>query len=74
MSDRGIAHMGIGRASGEHRVEEAIKMAIDSPLLETSIKRNPEYWLWSHNRWKRTREQFNAEYPEEERQRILSKL
>ncbi len=43
-------------------------------LLETSIKRNPEYWLWSHNRWKRTREQFNAEYPEEERQRILSKL
>lgn len=38
MSDRGIAHMGIGRASGEHRVEEAIKMAIDSPLLETSIK------------------------------------
>ena len=38
MSDRGIAHMGIGRASGEGRVEEAIKMAVDSPLLETSIK------------------------------------
>ena len=43
-------------------------------MLENSIKRNPEYWLWSHNRWKRTREQFNAEYPEEERKRILSKL
>lgn len=38
MSNRGIAHMGIGRASGERRVEEAIKMAVDSPLLETSIK------------------------------------
>jgi len=38
MSDRGIAHMGIGKASGEGRVENAIKMAIDSPLLETSIK------------------------------------
>lgn len=38
MSNRGIAHMGIGRASGEKRVEEAIKMAVDSPLLETSIK------------------------------------
>ena len=38
MSDRGIAHMGIGKASGENRVEDAIKMAIDSPLLETSIK------------------------------------
>lgn len=43
-------------------------------MLENSIKRNPEFWLWSHNRWKRTREQFNNEYPEEERKRILSKL
>ena len=43
-------------------------------LLENSIKRAPEFWLWSHNRWKRTREEFNALYPEEERQRILSKL
>ena len=38
MTDKGIAHMGIGRASGEGRVEQAIKMAVDSPLLETSIK------------------------------------
>ena len=43
-------------------------------LLENSIMRAPEFWLWSHNRWKRTREQFNNEYPEEERKRILSKL
>ena len=38
MSDRGIAHMGVGIASGDNRVEEAIKNAVESPLLETSIK------------------------------------
>lgn len=37
MSDRGLAHMGVGRASGENRVEEAIRTAVDSPLLETTI-------------------------------------
>ncbi|MBQ3577394.1 MAG: cell division protein FtsZ [Firmicutes bacterium] len=38
MSDKGIAHMGVGRASGEERVKQAIKNAVESPLLETSIK------------------------------------
>ena len=28
-------------------------------LLEQSINTQPELWLWSHNRWKRTREDFN---------------
>ena len=37
MSDRGIAHMGVGRGRGEARVQEAVKAAIESPLLETSI-------------------------------------
>jgi cell division protein FtsZ len=37
MSDRGIAHMGVGRGTGESRVAEAVKAAIESPLLETSI-------------------------------------
>lgn len=37
MLDAGIAHMGIGRASGEHRAQEAARQAIHSPLLETSI-------------------------------------
>ncbi len=27
-------------------------------LLEENIKRKPELWLWSHNRWKRTWEQY----------------
>jgi cell division protein FtsZ len=38
MLDTGLAHMGVGRASGEKRAEEAAKQAIHSPLLETSIE------------------------------------
>lgn len=38
MKDTGFAHMGIGRASGETRAEEAAKKAIHSPLLETTIE------------------------------------
>ena len=37
MRDAGIAHMGVGRASGEDKAEKATKAAISSPLLETSI-------------------------------------
>ena len=37
MLNRGLAHMGIGRASGEGRAVEAAKQAISSPLLETTI-------------------------------------
>ena len=38
MLNRGMAHMGIGRASGENRAEDAAKQAVQSPLLETSIE------------------------------------
>ena len=38
MTDAGVAHMGIGRAKGEHRAQEAAKLAINSPLLETTIE------------------------------------
>jgi cell division protein FtsZ len=37
MKDAGYAHMGVGRASGKDKAAEAAKMAIQSPLLETSI-------------------------------------
>ena len=37
MQNAGMAHMGVGRAAGKNRAEEAAKMAISSPLLETSI-------------------------------------
>lgn len=37
MEHAGLAHMGVGRAAGKNKAEEAAKMAISSPLLETSI-------------------------------------
>lgn len=42
-------------------------------LLEKSIQRDPPYWLWSHNRWKRTREEFNQVFSEEKRRKLLSR-
>ena len=38
MHDKGIAHMGIGYASGDDRATEAARNAVESPLLETSIE------------------------------------
>lgn len=37
MKEAGYAHMGIGFATGKEKAEEAARMAITSPLLETSI-------------------------------------
>jgi len=38
MKDAGYAHMGVGKASGKEKGEQAAKMAITSPLLETAIQ------------------------------------
>lgn len=38
MHDKGLAHMGIGRASGEDKSRKAAEAAISSPLLDTSIE------------------------------------
>ena len=38
MKNAGMAHMGVGRAAGKGKAEEAARMAISSPLLETSIQ------------------------------------
>ena len=37
MKDRGIVHMGVGTGKGENKLEDAVRGAIDSPLLETKI-------------------------------------
>lgn len=37
MKDKGIAHIGIGVGSGDDKASEAVKMAVSSPLLETTI-------------------------------------
>lgn len=39
-------------------------------LLENTIRRAPEYWLWSHRRWKRTRADFEARWGESASQRL----
>jgi KDO2-lipid IV(A) lauroyltransferase len=31
-------------------------------MLERSILQAPELWLWSHDRWSRTREEFNERF------------
>lgn len=38
MIDKGIAHIGIGRAKGDDKAIEAVKQAVSSPLLETTIE------------------------------------
>ncbi len=38
MIDKGIAHIGIGRAKGDDKALEAVKQAVSSPLLETTIE------------------------------------
>ncbi len=37
MKDAGYAHMGVGRAAGKNKAEEAARTAVASPLMETSI-------------------------------------
>ena len=38
MKDKGIAHIGIGKAKGDDKALEAVKQAVSSPLLDTSIE------------------------------------
>ena len=38
MKNKGLAHMGIGRAKGENRMINAVRQAVASPLLETTIE------------------------------------
>lgn len=37
MKDKGVAYVGIGKGKGEDKASDAAKMAIESPLLETSV-------------------------------------
>ena len=38
LKNQGLAHMGVGKAKGENRVIEAVRQAVSSPLLETTIE------------------------------------
>ena len=37
MKDKGVAHIGIGYGKGETKATDAVKMAVESPLLETTV-------------------------------------
>ncbi len=37
MKDKGLAHIGIGMSKGDDKAAEAVKLAVESPLLETTI-------------------------------------
>ena len=37
MKDKGMAHIGIGSAKGDDKAKEAVRLAVESPLLETTI-------------------------------------
>ena len=43
--------------AGEYGITDAYYQ-----MLEQSINRAPEFWLWSHNRWSRTRKEFNERF------------
>ena len=38
LKERGLAHMGVGVATGENRIIDAVRLAVNSPLLETTIE------------------------------------
>lgn len=38
LKDKGLAHMGVGVSKGENRIVEAVKLAVNCPLLETTIE------------------------------------
>lgn len=38
LKDKGLAHMGVGVAKGENRIVEAVRLAVNCPLLETTIE------------------------------------
>ena len=37
MKGKGIAHIGIGAGQGDHKAADAVKLAVESPLLDTTI-------------------------------------
>lgn len=43
-------------------------------MMEATIRRAPQYWLWSHNRWKRTIQEYDSAFSEKERKRRLGRI
>lgn len=56
---KGVLHL-ITREAG--KLAEFELTDIYYRYLEASIRRAPEFWLWSHKRWARTRQEFNERF------------
>ena len=65
-----VKHVGRGRYECEYHVitchpEQMGEFELTNiyfQRMEQTINRAPQYWLWSHNRWKRTREEFDRRF------------
>lgn len=87
LADTAIFYADISRSKRGCYVCRFVKM-VDTPeqhpkfsiteqyfrMLEGTIQRSPQYWLWSHKRWKRTREVYDQLYSKEEQKKRLSRL
>lgn len=72
---RGYYHLKFLRMSPEASREEKFYLTDRFfSELESQIRDTPQYWLWSHRRWKRTREKFVALYGVEEAAKRLTRL
>lgn len=87
LADTAVFYADINRSKRGYYTCRFVKMADDLKqhpkfsitegyfrLLENTIQRSPQYWLWSHKRWKRTREVYNQLYSPEEQKKRLSRL
>ena len=50
------------KAAGEGSTADFPLTRMYMKMLEENIRRHPEYYLWSHDRWSRTREEFDRRY------------
>lgn len=61
---RGYYHADFILMTDEPKTYPNYQLTVDyAKRLEQTIKGAPQYWLWSHNRWKRTYEQYQELYP-----------
>lgn len=72
---RGYYKMKIVKITGNARKERDFDISRKYfELLEQNIREAPQYWLWSHRRWKRTRAMFEDYYGKEKAAEQLSHL
>lgn len=68
---RGYYEVEMKKVSDDAAEEEPFALTREYySMLETTIRRQPELWLWSHRRWKRTRKDFNLHWGDKADKRL----